>query len=125
MSAAIVAIPALRALCLQIAVVIMFILVTSIFGITCLISFDVRRKRSKRIDIFCCVPSEELEWPCSKNHQCLGTCTIDSQMHQFNPSSEFPTSRSSNELPVSNLNLIFVFEIKNAYCVCFLTERIC
>lgn len=102
MTAAVVTIPALRAMCLQIAIVTICIFVASIFGIPCLVSFDVRRKRSDRIDIFCCAPSNDLEWPCSKKNQCHETpSTIDGQMHQFNQNVEFPTSRSSNLLPVS------------------------
>lgn len=102
MTAAIVPIPALRALCLQVAVVNVFILVSTIFGITCLVSFDVRRKRSKRIDLFCCIPSEIREWPWSKKHQYAETAnTNDGQAHQFNRGTEFPLPKPSNVLPVS------------------------
>lgn len=95
--AAVVPIPALRAFCLQVAILTMFVLVTTLFGVTSLISFDVRRRRSARIDIFCCFPSEDLRWPFfNNNNNSLGTAsTIDEQMRQF---TEKPTPASSNLL---------------------------
>jgi len=102
--AAIVPIPALRAFCLQVAILTIFVLVTTLFGITSLISFDVRRRRSARIDIFCCFPSEDLRWPFfnNNNNNSLGTAsTIDGQMRQFTEKSDLPTPASSNLLLVS------------------------
>ncbi|XP_025196368.1 protein patched isoform X2 [Melanaphis sacchari] len=100
--AAIVPIPALRAFCLQVAILTIFVLVTTLFGITSLISFDVRRRRSARIDIFCCFPSEDLQWPFfnnNNNNNSLGTAsTIDGQMRQFTEKSDLPTLASSNLL---------------------------
>jgi len=102
-TAAIVPIPALRAFCLQVAILTMFVLVTTFFGVTSLISFDVRRRRSARIDIFCCFPSEDLQWPFfNNNNNSLGTAsTIDGQMRQFTERSDLPTPASSNLLLVS------------------------
>ncbi|XP_022167571.1 protein patched isoform X2 [Myzus persicae] len=99
-TAAIVPIPALRAFCLQVAILAMFVLVTTLFGVTSLISFDVRRRRSARIDIFCCFPSEDLQWPFfNNNNNSFGTAsTIDGQMRQFTEKSESPNPVSSNLL---------------------------
>ncbi|KAL4119130.1 hypothetical protein QTP88_011981 [Uroleucon formosanum] len=99
-TAAVVPIPALRAFCLQVAILAMFVLITTLFGVTSLISFDVRRRRSARIDIFCCFPSEDLRWPFfNNNNNSLGTAsTIDGQMRQFTEKSDLPTPASSNLL---------------------------
>lgn len=115
MTAAVVPIPALRAFCLQVAILVMFVLVTSLFGITSLISFDVRRRRSSRIDIFCCFPSEDLQWPFfnyNNNHSIEIASTIDSQMRQFAGKSESPTPASSNLLLVSYLLTIDLVYLK-------------
>lgn len=100
-TAAVVPIPALRAFCLQVAILVMFVLVTTFFGVTSLISFDVRRRRSARIDIFCCFPSEDLQWPFFNNNHSLETAsTIDGQMRQFTEKSNSSTPASSNLLLV-------------------------
>lgn len=102
LTASFVPIPALRAFCLQVAILVTFVLITSIFGITSLISFDMRRKRTWRIDVFCCFPMEDKRWPFFSNNNCLRTAsTVDSQTRQFNGklNSSFPAS--SNSLLVS------------------------
>lgn len=111
MTAAVVPIPALRAFCLQIAILVIFVFVTTFFGITSLISFDVRRRRSARIDIFCCFPSEDLKWPFFNNNQSHGTpSTIDDQMRQFTKKPDSPT-------PSNNTNLLMVSYLCNwLYC---------
>ncbi|XP_050432015.1 protein patched isoform X2 [Adelges cooleyi] len=87
MTAAVVPIPALRAFCLQVAILVAFVLATTLFGVTSLISFDVRRRRSARIDIFCCFPSEDLQWPFFNNTKQpmvgVADSTIDGQMRQL------------------------------------------
>lgn len=100
-TAAVVPIPALRAFCLQVAILAAFVLVTTLLGVTSLISFDVRRRRSARIDIFCCFPSEDLRWPFfnNKNNSIRAPSTIDGQMRQFTEKSELPSP--SNLLLVS------------------------
>lgn len=108
MIAAIVPIPALRAMCLQVSILVFFVLITSFFGVTSIISFDIRRRRSFRIDVFCCFPSEDLQWPFfSKNQSFETASTIDqlSQMHQYNKKSDPPALASSNLLLVSYLFL--------------------
>lgn len=95
--AGIVPIPALRELCISVAVLVAFILVTTVVGIISLISFDIRRRRSGRIDIFCCFPSKKFEWPlCSRIYSSrTAESTFNTQMDQLN------TPASSNLLPVS------------------------
>lgn len=102
MTAAVVPIPALRSFCLQISILVVFVLVTTILGVTSLISFDVRRRRSLRIDIFCCFPSEDREWPFfSNNNNTLETAsTIDSQMRQLTACNDLRTPASTNLLLV-------------------------
>lgn len=111
MTAAVVPIPALRAFCLQIAILVIFVFVTTFFGITSLISFDVRRRRSARIDIFCCFPSEDLKWPFFNKNQPIGTAsTIDDQMREFTRKPDSPT-------PSNNTNLLMVSCLCNQlYC---------
>jgi len=102
LTAAIIPIPALRAFCLHVAILVTFVFVTTFLGITSLISFDVRRRRSSRIDIFCCFPSKDKRWPFFNKNNSFGTAsTIDSQMHQFTRQSDSPTPASSNLLLVS------------------------
>lgn len=110
LTAAVVPIPALRAFCLQVAILVIFVLVTTFLGVTSLISFDIRRRRSSRIDIFCCFPSEDLQWPFFNNSHSLETAsTIDSQMRQFTEKSNSPTPTSSNLLLVSCLTFFYYF----------------
>lgn len=98
--AAVVPIPALRAFCLQVAILVIFVLVTTFFGVTSLISFDIRRRRSARIDIFCCFPSEVLRWPFfKKSHSTETPSTIDGQMREF--------TENTNSTPISS-NLLLV-----------------
>lgn len=104
MAAAIIPVPALRAFCFQVSISVTLVLVTSLFGITSLISFDVRRMRSGRIDIFCCFPSKNFRWPFFKNLTSFGTAsTIDDQMRQLNGNqdSKYNTLPSANLLMVS------------------------
>lgn len=102
MTAAIVPIPALRELCLSVAVLVTFILVTTLFGVTSLISIDMRRRRSGRIDIFCCFPSLTFKWPFSNRTNYSRTAsTYNIQMDQVSGGSDLPTPASSNLLPVS------------------------
>lgn len=106
LTAAVVPIPALRAFCLQVAILVMFVMVTSILGITSLISIDVRRKRTSRIDVFCCFPTEDKLWPFFNNISCMKSAsTIDSQMRQFNGKSNSSSPTSSNVSFVSYLQL--------------------
>lgn len=101
MTGSVAPIPALRALCLQCAVLAIFILFTSFFGLVALISFDVRRKRSSRIDILCCFPTENRKWLFfRKNNSSETANTIDSQMRQLTGKSDSPSPTSSNALPV-------------------------
>lgn len=126
--AAIVPIPALRAFCLQLAILVIFVLVTTFFGVTSLISFDIRRRRSARIDIFCCFPSEDLQWPFVNNSHSLETAsTIDGQMRQLTETSNSPTPTSSNLLLVSCLNffsiILFKFNYNNYFVLFFIFIR--
>lgn len=101
MTAATVPIPALRQLCLMVAILVSFLLITILLGVTSLISFDVRRRRSARIDIFCCFPSKDFRWPFFKNKNSLETAnTIDGQMRQLTEKSDSCTPASSNFLLV-------------------------
>lgn len=101
MTCSVVPIPALRSLCLQNAILTLFLLVTSIFGIISIISFDVRRKRSSRIDVFCCFPTENRNWLFFRKKSSLETAnTIDSQMRQLTGKSDSPSPASSNVLLV-------------------------
>lgn len=116
LTSAVVPIPALRAFCLQVAILVLFVVVTVLFGVTSLISFDLRRKRSARIDIFCCIPSKYKNWPFLKKNKKnnnnndydyendyndnFGTAsTIDDQMRQYSRKSDSP-------IPSANLLLV-------------------
>jgi hypothetical protein len=125
LTAAIVPIPALRAFCLQVAILVLFVLVTTLFGVTSLISFDIRRRRSARIDIFCCFPSEDLKWPFFNNNNSSRTAsTIGDQMLQFTSKSDMPSHTSSNLLLVSNFIAVILNSINyNNFLFCLL-ERI-
>lgn len=114
LTSAIVPIPALRAFCLQIAILVLFVTVTVLLGVTSLISFDLRRRRSERIDIFCCFPSKTKRWPyifnnnninnndIEYNNDNLGSAsTIDDQMRQYSRKSDSPIPSSANLLQVS------------------------
>lgn len=119
MTAAVVPIPALRAFCLQIAILVIFVFVTTFFGITSLISFDVRRRRSARIDIFCCFPSEDLKWPFFKKNQSVRTAsTIDDQMREFTRKPDSPTP--SNTLLMVNCFCYQLYCYLNNYLVFYL-----
>lgn len=101
MTGAVVPIPALRALCLQSAIMAIFVLIISFFGVISIISFDVRRKRSSRIDVFCCFPTENRKWFFFWKKNSLETAnTIDSQMRQLTGKSDLPSPASSNVLLV-------------------------
>lgn len=101
MTGSIVPIPALRAMCLQCGIMAIFILIVSFFGITSIISFDVRRKRSSRIDVLCCFPTENRKWLFFCKESSLETAnTIDSQMRQLTGNSDLPSQASSNVLLV-------------------------
>lgn len=114
LTAAIVPIPALRGFCLQVAILVVFVLVTTLIGVTSLISFDVRRRRSARIDVFCCFPSEDLKWPFFNNDNSPRTATtIGDQMLQFTCKSDMPSPASSNLLLVSNFIVVTLNSINN------------
>lgn len=108
LTAAIVPIPALRGFCLQVAILVVFVFVTTLFGVTSLISFDIRRRRTARIDIFCCFPSEDLRWPFfNKNNSSGAASTIGDQMLQF-AKSDMPSPNPSNSLLVSNFIVVIL-----------------
>lgn len=102
MLASMIPVPALRDFCLQVSILVALLMITTFFGITSLISFDVRRMRSGRIDIFCCFPSKSLRWPFFKNLTCFKSAsTIDDQMRQLNGNLD-----SKSTLPSANLLLV-------------------
>ncbi|KAL0278830.1 UNVERIFIED_CONTAM: hypothetical protein PYX00_000524 [Menopon gallinae] len=66
-AAALIPIPALRVFSLQAAVLVLFNLGAMLLVFPAIVSLDLRRRRSKRIDLLCCcLPSPEVEpaWPC-------------------------------------------------------------
>ncbi|XP_018902504.1 protein patched isoform X2 [Bemisia tabaci] len=65
--AAIIPIPALRILSLQAAILLLFNLVSMILVFPAIVSLDLRRRRSGRVDLLCCCccfPTGDGNWPC-------------------------------------------------------------
>ncbi|KAL4236598.1 Protein patched 1 [Mactra antiquata] len=56
-SAVIIPIPALRVFCIQAGILILFNLVAVLLIYPAICSLDLKRKKSKRIDVFCCIES--------------------------------------------------------------------
>lgn len=66
-AAALIPIPALRVFSLQAAVLVLFNLGAMLLVFPAIVSLDLRRRRSKRIDLLCCClpnPGIEPSWPC-------------------------------------------------------------
>lgn len=67
-AASLISIPALRVFSIQAAVLVLFNLVAMLLVFPALVSLDLRRRQSNRVDLFCCVPlpsgQKEAEWPC-------------------------------------------------------------
>ncbi|XP_063841882.1 protein patched-like [Scylla paramamosain] len=53
---ALVPVPALRAFCLQAALLVLFNLVASLTVFPAIMSLDLRRRHARRADLFCCLP---------------------------------------------------------------------
>uniref|UniRef100_A0A1B6DUL2 SSD domain-containing protein n=1 Tax=Clastoptera arizonana TaxID=38151 RepID=A0A1B6DUL2_9HEMI len=64
LAAAVIPIPALRVFSLQVSIVILFSLATTLIVYPALISLDLRRKRSGRVDLLCCCLPGSGQWPC-------------------------------------------------------------
>lgn len=67
LAAAIIPIPALRVFTLQTAILILFNLAAILIVFPALISLDLRRKRSGRVDLLCCCLPGTGQWPCFDN----------------------------------------------------------
>lgn len=63
-AASIIPIPALRVFSIQAAVLMMFNLASTLLVFPALISLDLRRRRSGRVDILCCCLPGTGQWPC-------------------------------------------------------------
>ncbi|KAK6617228.1 hypothetical protein RUM44_005559 [Polyplax serrata] len=66
-AAALIPIPALRVFSLQAAVLILFNIGAMLLVFPAIVSLDLRRRRSERVDLFCCSlpsPGSEPSWPC-------------------------------------------------------------
>lgn len=77
-AAALIPIPALRVFSLQAAVLVLFNIGAMLLVFPAIVSLDLRRRRSGRVDLFCCCfpsLSKEPSWPClmtivsSKRHE--------------------------------------------------------
>lgn len=63
-AASIIPIPALRVFSIQAAILMMFNLASTLLVFPALISLDLRRRRSGRVDVLCCCLPGTGQWPC-------------------------------------------------------------
>uniref|UniRef100_T1IK20 SSD domain-containing protein n=1 Tax=Strigamia maritima TaxID=126957 RepID=T1IK20_STRMM len=80
-AAAIIPIPALRAFALQAGILTVFNISSSLLIFPAVVSLDLRRRESKRIDIFCCFASSQTE-KTTKNTPILPTVDPAAKRHQ-------------------------------------------
>ncbi|GAB6028772.1 hypothetical protein CHUAL_004588 [Chamberlinius hualienensis] len=69
-AAAIIPVPALRSFALQAAILVLFNVASMLIVFPAVMSLDIKRRRAKRIDIFCC-------FPCSNEDSTLSPREVD------------------------------------------------